>query len=100
MMPKTSVSPAASRNSSSPNGKKAGSRVCSATLRAALRPGHESFHRALVVEAILVVLDDGRDGLERELAVSVLDDVLQIEILDRHVVVAELEAAAQRLKVG
>ena len=45
-------------------------------------------HRALVVELVLAVLDDGGDGLEREVAVSVLDHVLQIEILYREVVVA------------
>src|SRR5690348_15928836 len=42
-----------------------------------------SLHRALVVETILVVLDDGGDGLQRELAFGVLHHVLQIEALDR-----------------
>src|SRR5258705_13111849 len=59
-----------------------------------------SLHRAFVGEAILAVLDDGGDGFQRELTFGVLDHVLQIEILDRDVVVAELERAAHRLEIG
>src|SRR4051812_13515760 len=51
-------------------------------------------HRALVVEAVLVVLDDGRHRLQRQLAFGILDHVLQVEILDRDVVVAIFERAA------
>src|SRR5262245_9849146 len=39
-------------------------------------------HRALFVEAVLVVLDDGGDRFQHELALGVLDHVLQVEILD------------------
>src|SRR4051812_35013301 len=139
MMPNTSVRPAASRNSSSPNCSPF--RNCSTTrsmpltsrskrrrqnrsgaaampsltilgrrcfkLQANSRPfcplarnSFRSFHRALVVEAVLVVLDDGGNRLQRELAVGVLDHILQVEILDRDVVVAIFESAAQRLEVG
>src|SRR5882672_12137416 len=139
MMPNTSVSPAASRNSSRPNCRpfsdcsmrtsmnpwtldltKQRQHICAAAIFLVGRmicrkppPGqarrrvreimHRScqlLHRTFVVEAILVVLDDGGHRLERELAVGVLDHVLQVEILDRDVVVAVFERAAQRLEVG
>src|SRR5262245_21939737 len=48
-------------------------------------------HRALVVEGVLIVLDDHGDSLEREGPVSRFDHVLQIEILDREMVVAIAE---------
>src|ERR1043165_1286206 len=76
MMPTMSVSPAAYSDAST------------------------SLHRALVMEAVLVVFDDRFDRLEHDLAVRILDGVLQIEILNRDVVVAELEGAAHRLEVG
>src|SRR3984893_14827867 len=53
-------------------------------------------HRTFVVMLVLAVLDDGGDSLEGEHAVAVLDHVLQIEILDREVVVAVLVRAAHR----
>src|SRR3984893_14077642 len=55
-----------------------------------------SLHRTFVVEAILVVLDDGGHRLQRERAVGILHHILQIKILDRDVVVAVFERAAQR----
>src|SRR6476646_7072846 len=119
MMPNTSVSPAASRNSSRPNCRPF--RHCSmnsvmtrslSRLRAPpqanggsapapppSRPRAGSLHRAFVVELILAVLDDGGDGLEH-VVVALFHHVLQIEVLDRDVVVAELESAAHRLEVG
>src|ERR1019366_2805121 len=115
MMPNTSVNPAASRNSSRPNCNPF--RNCSTTSsmdtlhraerktaaarerRRRMGPEPRSLHRAFVVEAILIILDDGGDGLERELAVGVLHHVLQIEVLDRDVIIAELEGAAQRLEI-
>src|SRR5215208_8136371 len=51
---------------------------------------HSPLHRALDVEFVLAVLDDGGDGLERQVAFCILDHVLQIEILNRKVVVAVL----------
>jgi hypothetical protein len=56
-------------------------------------------HRAAVVEAILVILDDCRDCLEH-VFVTVFHDLLQIEILDRNVVVAEFEVAAHGFEIG
>src|ERR1700759_5730892 len=64
------------------------------------RQNPRSLHRAFVVEAVLIVLDDGGDRLQRQLAVCVFDHVRQVEILDRDVVVAVFEAPAQRLKNG
>src|SRR4051794_23790765 len=57
-------------------------------------PKASPLHRALVVEIVLAVLDDGGDGLEREIALGVLDHVLQVEVLDREVVVAVLVGSA------
>src|SRR5689334_19574455 len=71
------------------------SRFCSTAYQNA-----RLLHRAFVVEAVLIVLDDGGDRLQRELTLGVLDHVLQVEILDRDVVVAVFERPAQRLEVG
>src|SRR5476649_2132670 len=114
MMPNTSVSPAASRNSSRPNcnpfrhcSMKSVMARCSQRVTACQQANGGSadapppsclvagsLHRALVVEVILAVLDDGGDGLEHELTLGVLHHVLQIEVLNRNVVVAKLEVAA------
>src|SRR3984885_12952020 len=72
----------------------------STSYRRCFEQNLRSLHRAFVVEAILAVLDDGRDGFQRELAVGVLHHVLQIEILDRDVIVAVFERTAQRLEIG
>src|ERR1700748_464136 len=111
MMPNTSVNPAASRNNSSPNcnpfkicsttssmvptDSKSGSVVAlpllflfGATVTEKQNPC--SLHRTFVVEAVLIVLDDGRDRLQRQFAVGALDHVLKVEALDRDMVVAEL----------
>src|SRR5438105_10016588 len=142
MIPNTSVSPAASRNSRRPNCRPL--RHCSrkrsmavvrlvrrrvATAQNVARPAdrwrttakyiganRENFaalplvslcavqfsplHRALVVELVLAVPHDGGDGLEREIALGVLDHILQIEILDREVIVAVFVGAAHRGVVG
>src|SRR6266852_2214662 len=150
MMPNTSVSPAASRNSSSPNcrpfrhcstkssmsrglGKQPSLSSCPGLAGASTpwiterrktwmagtspamtwrgRPYHPSsvvslpssdspLHRALVVEPVLAVLDDGGHGLEGEIAFRVLHHVLKIEILDREVVVAVLVGTAHRGVIG
>src|ERR1700719_2702798 len=58
-----------------------------------------SLHRALVVEAVLIILDDHGGGLEHRHAVGPFDDVLQIEVLDRKMVVAVAERAPNRSEV-
>src|SRR5262249_17367517 len=71
-----------------------GAAATAAPLFARLR----SLHRALADVLVLVVLDDGRDGLE-DVIVALLHRILQIEILDRDVIGAELEVAAHGLEV-
>ncbi len=58
------------------------------------------FHRALVVEKILIVLQDGGHCLENDVAVRILDRHLQVEILDRDVIVAEFDGAPHRRNTG
>src|ERR1700747_3302302 len=116
-MPKTSVSPAASKNNSSPNCRPF--RHCSinssmgfgrrttggrfqplffcllillsfSPLPSAFARPPSPLHRALVVELILAVLDDRGNGAEGEIALRVLHHGLQIDTLDREVVVAVL----------
>src|SRR6478672_3944736 len=119
MMPKTSVRPAASRNSSSPNCRPF--RHCSINNSIGLRrtmdgPLGPSFlpppvlrpaplarsplHRTLVVKLILTVLDDRGDGLEGEVAFRVLHHILQVKVLNRKMVVAVLVGTAHRCVVG
>ena len=61
------------------------------------RRWRSSLHRALVVELVLVVLDDGRNRLQH-VFVAMLYRFLQIEALNGNVVVAVFEVAAHRLK--
>src|SRR5262249_41785091 len=56
-------------------------------------------HLALLPVLVLVVLDDGGNGLEPVL-VAFLHCLLEIEVLDRDMVRAEFEVAAHRLEVG
>src|SRR5262245_2832894 len=113
-MPKTRVSPAASRNSSSPNcrpfrhcsrnssmglrsqrtdvGRRADGLASSVfrPLSSLVRRPASPLHRALLVEAVLAVLDDRGHGLEDEIAARILDRFLQVEILDGELIVAVL----------
>src|SRR5262245_5615718 len=113
MMPKTSVNPAASRNSSRPNcrpfrhcsmksvmmRRAPGKRTAAARTRyRRVGSPSRSLHRALVVKAILIVLDDGGDGLECVIAFLIFDRLLQIEILDREVIIPIFEIAAHRFE--
>src|SRR6185369_7766511 len=105
MMPKISVRPAANRNSNSPScrpfrhcSKKSsmvGSpRVIGTAQRdggaddaAAVPRAMRSLHRALARLRVLPVLDGGLDGLERQHAVGILHRFLNVEVLDRELVV-------------
>src|SRR3954465_12471203 len=105
MMPNPSVNPAARKNSSGPNCNPF--RNCSTMSsielaqvketaaarkrRRHIRQASRLLHRAFVVEGVLAVLDNGRHGFQHELALGVLDHVLQIKILNRDVVVAVFE---------
>src|SRR5438067_11303360 len=121
MMPNTSVRPAASRNSRSPNcrplrncstrniGIGARKSVCGnqdirnpgSALRNGVTPPLVArapisaslslpLHRAPIVEPVLAVLQDGGDGLQAVGAVGILHRLLQIEVLDREMVVPVL----------
>src|ERR1700719_1077023 len=57
-----------------------------------------SLHRALVVEAVLRVLEDGGNRLQTEAAIRLLDGLLQVELLEREVMVAVFIRAAHRRK--
>src|ERR1700746_2878376 len=57
-------------------------------------------HWTLVVKLILTVLDDRGDGLEGEVAFRVLHHILQVEVLNRTLVVAVLVGTAHRGVVG
>src|SRR5260370_24379670 len=59
-----------------------------------------SLHRTSIVESILIVLDDCRNGMERITAVGVLHSVLKIKVLNRDMIVAAFEIAAHRFEVG
>src|SRR5881394_1552661 len=111
MMPKVSVSPAASRNISRPSCTPFSTWIS----RYSIAPSNEtgaltrsrspscpcgSLHRALFVVGILGGGHRGGDRLDRHGALRVLHRLLDVEVLDRELVGVELEVAAQRLEVG
>src|SRR5262250_612083 len=119
MMPKTSVSPAAIRNSITPYCRPLS--VCSSTrprVIATRAPGERKgarpsraprsaprawplpLHRALGRVGILVVLEDGLLDLHHELAARILHGLQEVEVLDREVVHVVLVRPAGRLVVG
>src|ERR1700674_152123 len=100
--PKTSVSPAAIRNSRTPSCRplRIWSRRRAADISLAPRPGTSSFHRAILDVRVGIVLEHLLDDLGLELAVGAFGDLDQVEVLDRIVIGVEPEAAAQRLEVG
>src|SRR5918996_4224061 len=115
MMPKTSVRPAAIRNSMTPNCRPL--RHCSRTSNPLMEvPVNERgaggpaplararspalpLHRALMVVGVLVVLEDRLLDLHLDLGAA-LDGLQQIEVLDGMVVDVVGELPAGRLEVG
>src|SRR5262245_57383045 len=98
MMPKTSVRPAASKNSMTPNCRPL--RTCS-TTRSPVNAGSAlPLHRALLVVGVLVVLEDGLLDLHLDLAARALHRLQEVEVLDRRVVRIVGELAPRRLEVG
>src|SRR5262252_5636284 len=108
--PNTSVSPAASRNSITPNCSPLSS--CStissqgmrrAPARAGPRPGRfggGSFHLAVADVGVAVVLQDRRaERLVDEAALAVGADRAHVVVLDRVLVGVELERPAHRVEV-
>src|SRR3954465_3469867 len=115
MIPNTNVSPAASRNSISPNCRPFSDcskiRIQDMKKRAAknkigVRPRFfprcalldGSLHIAFLDIGVAVVLEDGADGLVDEAPLAVLRHHAQVVVLDRHLVPVELERAAHRLE--
>src|ERR1700730_6119620 len=100
--PNTSVSPAAIRNSSTPSCSPL--RICTkrrVDIRSLFgcRIRNRTPHRAVLRVDVLVIAEHLLGDLGLELAVLALRRLHQIEVLDRIVIVAELEIAAQRLEV-
>src|SRR6476620_6169516 len=110
MMPKVSVSPAASRNISRPS-----CTPFSTWIRYTIAPSNEtgalsrsryptyrcgSLHRALFVVGIPACGHRGGDRLDGHHALRILHRLLDVEVLDRELVGVVLEVAAQRLEVG
>ena len=54
---------------------------------------------ALIVESVLAVFNDGGNRFEH-VAVPILYRFLQVEILDRNMIVAEAEFAANEIEIG
>src|SRR2546427_6588345 len=89
MIPKTSVSPAAIRNSITPNCSPL--RHCSTTRSQFNGPVRLPLHRTLLVVGVLVVLEDGLLDLHLHVPARALHRPQQIEVLDRGVVDAEAD---------
>src|SRR5262245_58750817 len=98
MMPKTSVRPAARRNSITPNCRPL--RTCSTTRRPVNAAPALPLHRTLLVVRVLVVLEDGLLDLHLDLAAPALHRLQQVEVLDRRVVGVVGELAPGGLEVG
>src|SRR6266850_5212298 len=93
MMPNTSVSPAASRNSISPN-----CRPFSDCSRIRIQDKTNLLHGAVLHVGVAVILEDGADGLVDETPLGILADDAQVIVLDRELVAVELERPAHRLE--
>src|SRR5262245_42049139 len=98
MMPKTSVSPAAIRNSITPNWSPL--RHCSTTRSQFNGRARLPLHRTLLVVGVLVILEDGFLDLHLDVPARALHRAQQVEVLDRGVVDVVRELSARRLEVG
>src|SRR5512140_1521441 len=94
MMPSTSVSPAASRNSIRPSCRPFS--ACSAARVAVTA----SLHRALAHVGIGMVPEDRGDGPIGDAALRILLDHAQVIVLHRILVAIEPERAAHGLELG
>src|SRR6185436_11640982 len=94
MMPKTSVRPAASRNSIRPNCSPLSD--CSA-MRIQLNSC--LLHLAVLHVRIAVVLEHRAEDLVVQAALRVLRDHAQVVVLDRHRVAVDLDRAPHRLEL-
>src|SRR2546423_4889825 len=91
--PKASDTPIAIRNSTSPN--------CSPLNPCSSRsPAVTSLHRTFRGEVVGALLEDGAGQLDVKAAVRALVDDAGVVVLDRLVVVVELERSAHALEIG
>src|SRR5688500_13198480 len=95
MMPNTSVRPAASRNSISPN-----CRPLSPCSRIRIQDRSALLHAAFLDVGIAVVLEHRADGLVHQAALRVLAHHPEIVVLDGILVAVELERAAHGVELG
>src|SRR5688572_27011336 len=98
MMPNTSVRPAASRNSINPNCRPL--RACSNISNQDKCWRTRSLHCAVLHVRVAVVLEHRADGLVDQAALRILADDAQVVVLDRVLVLVELERPAHRLPLG
>src|SRR5262249_56747774 len=98
MMPKTSVRPAAIRNSMTPNWSPL--RHCSTTRSQFNGRARLPLHRALLVVRVLVVLEHRLLNLHLDLTARSLHGLEEIEVLDRVVIHVVRERAARGLEIG
>src|SRR3954452_22077761 len=100
MTPKTSVSPAASRNSMRPNCRPFS--ACSRTRTTGMgsrRDARSALHRAALDVGVAVVLQDRLvERLVDQAALAVAADGAHVVVLDRVLVGVELERPAHRLE--
>src|SRR5215813_10409611 len=99
MIPNTSVSPAASRNSIRPNCRPFS--VCSRTRMAMFRSFRvlSSFQRALLRIRVRMIFDHGAERLVGDASLAVFLDDAQVEVLDREAVAVDLERTAHGFEI-
>src|SRR5262245_24350229 len=95
MMPKTSVSPAASRNSINPSWRPFSS--CSASMEQGKVP---LVHLALGSVDVLEVAEHLADRLVGDATAGIPVDLAKVIVLDREVVLVETELAARGVELG
>src|SRR5881296_4379050 len=98
MMPKTSVRPAAIRNSMTPNCSPL--RHCSTTRSQFNGPLRLPLHRTLLIVGVLVVLEDRLLDLHLHLLAGPLHRSQQVEVLNRSVIDVEAELVSRGSEVG
>src|ERR1043165_1779505 len=100
MMPNTSVSPAASRNSMRPNWMPFSpcSKKRIADINWGQTPINGLLHAAFAQPVVLVVLQDGGELLVDDAALAILDQRAHVVVLDRRAVGGFLPLPARRLR--
>src|ERR1700722_14694049 len=68
-------------------------------VRNGLRRSFSLLHRALIVESVLAVFNDRGDRFEH-INIAILYRFLQVEVLNRNMIIAEPKLAAHGVEVG